>query len=188
YEKEHSSWLNRDGVYSDYIQAIVKVFIKYIKGVPQEKVLDAAKAVTEHRQNHVYRYTRELTKKLKSKGYYLLAISHSPKFILDGFGQALGFDKIYGIRYELDGKGRFTGKLMDEELILDKARVLTRAVEKEGLTLKNSYGIGDTESDIKFLKMVDNPICFNPNSNLYKEAKRCKWKVVVERKDVIYEI
>jgi phosphoserine phosphatase len=49
-------------------------------------------------------------------------------------------------------------------------------------------GVGDTESDIPFLKLVDRPICFNPNRKLYAAAKRHGWKVVVERKDVIYKI
>ncbi|GAI32477.1 unnamed protein product, partial [marine sediment metagenome] len=33
-------------------------------------------------------------------------------------------------------------------------------------------GVGDTESDIAFLKMVEKPICFNPNKKLYQYAKR----------------
>jgi phosphoserine phosphatase len=36
--------------------------------------------------------------------------------------------------------------------------------------------------------MVSEPICFNPNAALYAQAKRMGWKVVVERKDVIYEL
>ncbi len=47
--------------------------------------------------------------------------------------------------------------------------------------------MGDTETDISFLKMVDNPICFNPNKNLYNYAKKKGWEIVVERKDVIYK-
>jgi len=35
--------------------------------------------------------------------------------------------------------------------------------------------------------MVDKPIAFNPNSKLYRYAKRAGWKIVVERKDVIYK-
>ena len=79
-------------------------------------------------------------------------------------------------------------KVVDEHLILNKAAILKRAVEKEGLTLAHSIGVGDTESDIPFLEMVAQPICFNPNMNLYRYAKRMKWKVVVERKDVVYEL
>ena len=72
--------------------------------------------------------------------------------------------------------------------LLDKAKVLERAVGKGGLTLKGSIGVGDTESDIVFLKMVERPICFNPARGLYKFAKKQKWEVIVERKDVIYKI
>ena len=59
---------------------------------------------------------------------------------------------------------------------------------KENLTLENSYGVGDTDGDYSFLELVENPICFNPNEKLLRHAKRNKWRVVVERKDVIYEI
>ncbi|MBI3631583.1 MAG: hypothetical protein HY219_01820 [Candidatus Staskawiczbacteria bacterium] len=62
----------------------------------------------------------------------------------------------------------------------------SQAVKKEKLTLKDSVGVGDTESDIPFLSLVQNPICFNPNNKLYAHAKKSKWQVVVERKDVIY--
>jgi phosphoserine phosphatase len=36
--------------------------------------------------------------------------------------------------------------------------------------------------------MVETPICFNPNKKLYEYAKRSGWKIVVERKDVIYDL
>ena len=72
------------------------------------------------------------------------------------------------------------------DLILDKSKILQRAVNKENLTLKHSVGVGDTESDISFLKQVAKPICFNPNRKLYNYAKRKHWSIIVERKDVIY--
>ena len=100
----------------------------------------------------------------------------------------MGFDKMYGLIYEIDRQKRFTGKILHAELISDKAEILKRAIEKEKLTLKGSVGVGDTESDITFLKMVEKPICFNPNQKLYQYAKRAGWKIIVERKDVIYHL
>jgi phosphoserine phosphatase len=117
-----------------------------------------------------------------------LAISHSPKEVVQAFGKGLGFDKIYGTIGEEDDKGRLTGKVLHEDFIFDKAKVLERAVQKENLMLRGSVGIGDTESDIPFLKMVSRPICFNPNKKLYDHARRAGWEIVVERKDVIYKI
>lgn len=188
YKKEFDAWLDRKGTYEKYIDAVVKAFIKNIKGVSYEKFANVAETVVSNQKDMVYCYTRNLVKELRSKGYYLLAISQSPKGILDGFCNELGFDKVYGRFYELGPEDHFTGEIVDLHLIVNKANIVRRVIEKEGLTLKGSIGVGDTEGDIPMLEMVDDPICFNPNKSLYKTAKRNGWKVVVERKDVVYNI
>ncbi|HWO07407.1 MAG TPA: HAD-IB family phosphatase [Candidatus Paceibacterota bacterium] len=188
YEAQHKKWVEREGNYEDYILAMVKTFKKHIKGVFYGDMADAAKAVVKEQKKRTYRYTRDLIAELKKKNYFLLAVSHSPKTILDYFCPTMGFDKAYGVLFDLGPEDNFTGMIIDEHLIMNKANVVKRAVEKEGLTLKGSIGVGDTESDISFLEIVQTPICFNPNSKLYKHAKLNDWKVVVERKDVIYEI
>ena len=188
YEKEQILWLDRKGDYQNYIDAVVDVFMNNLKGMHYGKFKDAVDETINKHKNRTYRYTRDLIKELKKKKYYLLAISASPKGILDSFCEHLGFDKVYGKIYELGPNDCFTGKIIDGHLIMNKAMVLQRAVKKEGLTLNDSFGVGDTEGDIPFLEMVQNPICFNPNGKLFKAAKRNGWKVVVERKDVVYEI
>lgn len=188
YSRAYKRWVERKDDYGQYISAVIAAFGEYIKGVPEEKFLPVVHTVSTFHHERVYRYTRDLVARLKKKGFYLLAISHSPKYIVEDFGKTLGFDKVYGTFMELDESSRFTGKVLFEDIIFDKAKILQRAVEKEGLTLKGSVGVGDTESDIPFLKLVENPVCFNPNSLLYKAAKRNGWKVVVERKDVVYDM
>lgn len=188
YKTEELAWRDRKGTYEEYIEALVRSFTTHLKGVAYTDFDKAAKTVVEKYKDRVYRYTRDLVKVLKSKGYYLLAISQSPKGILDDFCKRLGFDKVYGRFYETGPSERFTGEIADLHLIQNKANIVKRAVEKEGLTLDGSVGVGDTEGDIPLLELVENPICFNPNMALYKHAKRSGWKVVVERKDVIYEL
>jgi HAD superfamily hydrolase (TIGR01490 family) len=188
YERAQEEWLDRKGEYEPYIRKVVASFAKYSKGVPYGDVADAAGEVIEELKHRTYRYTRDLITDLKRRGYYLLAISHSPKFIVDGFAYELGFHKSYGTFYATGASGRFTGDIEDEHLIMNKANILKRAVEKEGLTLKGSVGAGDTESDISMLSLVEDPIAFNPNRALYRHASQKLWKIVVERKDVIYEL
>ena len=103
-------------------------------------------------------------------------------------GSGHSFDKVYGRIYEIGPQDLFTGVIVDQHLIENKANIVRRAVEKENLSLEESIGVGDTESDVPFLELVSTPICFNPNKNLYRHAKRMNWKVVIERKDVIYEL
>jgi HAD superfamily hydrolase (TIGR01490 family) len=189
YAKAHRAWLDRKGTYDEYIMAVVAAFKKHIRGIHFKDFVRVTNKIVRLRKDRVYRYTRDLTRTLKSRGYFLLAISLSPKGAVDSFAKNLGFDKIYALRYEMNEKtGRYTGGYMDFEMIRDKGRIVRRAVEKEGLTLRGSVGVGDTEGDITFLKLVESPICFNPNSHLYAHAKKKGWKVIVERKDVIYEL
>lgn len=188
YEAEEAHWLERRGSYEAYRDKIVDVFTREIKGVPYAVVADIAGEIIEEKKHHVYRYTRDLIRALKTEGFYLLALSHSPKFIVDGFAYEAGFDKAYGFFFASGPSGNFTGEVEDQDLIQNKAATLQRAIRKENLTLTGSVGVGDTESDIPMLEMVARPIAFNPNQTLYTHAKRRGWEVVVERKDVIYEV
>lgn len=188
YINAYKNWRDRNDSYEKYIGAVIRAFEQNIRGKSHKEVSRIAKGVIENQQKRTYRYTRDLVRDLKRKKYYLLAISNSPREIVEPFCKRLGFDKIYGRVYEVGKNGKFTGKVLYVDLISDKAKILRRAVAKENLTLNNSVGIGDTESDIPFLKIVETPICFNPNRKLYNYAQRKGWKTVVERKDVIYEL
>jgi HAD superfamily hydrolase (TIGR01490 family) len=188
YEAQYRKWQAREGGYSEYIDAMVVAFKGHIKGVHYGDFADIAREVVAEQSKHTYRYTRDLIQELKAQGYYILAISHSPKTILDEFCTTLGFDKVYGMIYEIGPGDKLTGEIADEHIILNKANILKRAIDKEDLSTEGSIGVGDTEGDVPMLEMVERPICFNPNSGLYKQAKVRSWEVVVERKDVVYEL
>lgn len=188
YMRPYKNWSNRKDSYEKYIDSLVLAFVKNIKGVDSNEFSKVAREVISAKKDRVYRYTRDLIKELKKKGFFLLAISQSPKELVQSFGKKLGFDKVYGRDYEVDKNKKFTGKILSLDLISDKANVLKRAMEKENLILKGSVGVGDSEGDITFLQMVENPICFNPNNKLYQHAKKHGWNIVVERKDMIYKI
>lgn len=188
YARQEEEWQNRRAGYEAYIKKLVHAFEKYSKGLHYGEVADVAGEIIESKKDRVYRYTRDLIEELKGKGYFMLAVSRSPKFIVDGFAYELGFHKSYGIFYATGPSDRFTGEIEDEHLIMNKGAVLTRVIEKHGLTLHGSVGVGDTESDISMLDLVETAIAFNPNRLLYRHAKQKGWKVVVERKDVIFEV
>jgi len=188
YEHERNRWLDRKGTYEEYIDKVVLAFMKHVKGVYYGDLKDAGKAVMKRYQHRVYRYTRMLVSEYAKRGYMLVAISHSPKAIVDSFCKRMGFDKVYGMVYDIGPTDCFTGEIIDEHLIRNKGSIVRRVVEKEGVTLTGSVAVGDTEGDIAMLEAVQKPICFNPNQALYRYAKRRGWKVIVERKDVVYTI
>lgn len=188
FDEAYLAWRNREGTYEDYINAVVNSFRSNIKGVFYGDFADIGREVVAAQSKRVYRYTRDLITELKKDGYFLVAISQSPKTILDNFCQQYGFDKVYGRFYEIGPQDKFTGVVLEEHLISNKASIVARVFEKEGLSTRNSVGVGDTEGDISLLEAVEKPICFNPNQALFEQAKRRAWPIIVERKDVIYNL
>lgn len=187
YMESWEKWRDREGSYTDFIMSVVDAYRHWLKGVRRADVWKVAERVIEMQKKRTYRYTRDLVAKL-GKTHFLLAISHSPYEAVAPFAKSWGFDKTYAMVYEVDKKVRFTGRPMYEDIILDKAKVLARAVEHNDLTLKGSVGVGDTESDIGFLEMVERPIAFNPSSELHRVAKKRGWDIIIERKDVVYKL
>lgn len=189
YLNEYEDWRDREGTYETYIQAIINTFLANIKGVHYGDLADIGRSIVAKKSRHVYRYTRDLLERLKNDGYYTIAISQSPKTILDDFCKQYGFDKVYGRMYEIGPQDRFTGVVIDEHLIANKANIVKRVFQRHPeLSHEDSVGVGDTEGDIPLLEIVKKPICFNPNQALYDYAKQMDWSIVVERKNVIYHL
>ena len=64
-----------------------------------------------------------------TKDDVVIAISNSPKFILDDFCIQYGFDKVYGRIYELGPQDQFTGAVSDEHFISNKANIVKRILD-----------------------------------------------------------
>jgi HAD superfamily phosphoserine phosphatase-like hydrolase len=188
YKRSHEAWWNREGTYEAYIDDVVRAFCTHMRGMHYGILADVGRNVVLEQSKRVYRYTRDLISDLKAKDYFIVAVSQSPKTILDEFCVSYGFDKVYGRMYEIGPRDCFTGNVIDESIISDKALIIDRLLGQGGLTLDGSVGVGDTEGDIPLLHKVETPICFNPNHKLYEYARAHAWPVVVERKDVVYTI
>jgi HAD superfamily hydrolase (TIGR01490 family) len=188
-EADYLAWLDRKGHYNNYIMQVVNIHLKYIKDCKQEDVLATAKRVISWQKDRVYRFTRDFIKELKGGGYYLVAISGSPDYIVKMFAKYMRFDASFGQVLEVK-RGQFTGRVLNRDTIDNKEKVLREFVAKNGIRadLKKSIAVGDSEGDIPMLSSVGRPIAFNPSSGLADYARQKCWKIVVERKDVIYEI
>jgi HAD superfamily hydrolase (TIGR01490 family) len=184
----YTNWLEHRGTYESYRRAIVDLYAQYIKGCSQKNVEDASRIVMPFYENRTYIFAEELIARLKKEGYHIIAISGSPIEIVEEYNRRhLNFDAVFGSVYELDNRGIYTGGTVFEPT-KNKGEVVRQYVFENNLNLRDSYGIGDTESDASFLEMVENPIAFNPNQNLKAIAEKNGWRIVVEKKDVIYEM
>jgi len=189
-EAKLNEWRSRQHAHSfrDYELAIVEGFLPYVKNMPVAAIEAAAETIIARSGMHVYMYTRDLAKKLKEEGYTLIAISGSQNEIVQKFAQLWQFDVAIGQVHDVENDV-YTGTIPGNTLLIaQKGEILKNIVKEHGLSWKGSFAVGDSKSDIAMLELVENPIAFNPNDDLFKSAETNGWKIVVERKNMIYEL
>lgn len=168
-----------------YEEELVAALFALLPSITIEAYEASVRAAFEDQKDKVYRYTRNLISELKSQGYCLLAISGSMREIVALLADYYGFDDFAAtelVRHE----GRFTGEVVSMHSHL-KPQELSRLIDKHGLLRKGSIGIGDSEGDIAMLGMVEQPVAFNPSKKLFRHAQENGWKVIIERKNMIYQ-
>ncbi len=181
------AWRDRtsEKAYDEYARKSIEIFDRHVSRLEIARFDAAVEKVYKKYKNQVYTYTRDLIKDLKEKGYYLIAISGSQYQIVEKISQYYGFDEWTGTKYRTIGD-RFGG--YEEFPAGEKGRTLKKIIKDQNLSLTGSIAVGDTEGDIPMLEMVENPIAFNPNKELFKKAVEKQWKIVIERKSMVYRL
>lgn len=180
-------WKRRttDKGFTKYEDVLVSEYLAVLKNMNSDEYEAIVQDVFNEYKDQTFTYTRNLAKNLKSKGYVLLAVSGSHHEIIQKLAQYHEFDHAIGATLE-QINGKFSGKI--DTPIFDKAKVLKRLIDKQGLTTTHSYAVGDSTSDAPMLAMVANPIAFNPDKTFFATASEKKWKIVVERKNMVFEL
>lgn len=180
-------WKKRDNpeAFKAYERRLVKHYEQSLQSIDTKAFDIIVEDVFNEYKDQTYIYTRNLLSKLKKDGYKLFIISGSQTELIEKIAKYYGFDDYIGGQYERSQTG-FTGKI--DVSVLNKSESLKTLINRNNVTTNDSYGIGDTKSDIGFLQKVENPIAFNPDTFLFNEAQKNGWPIVVERKNVIYEL
>lgn len=171
--------------FEQYQMQLVNHYFKQLKNIPPDAFDKAAKETLAEYRDQTYTYTRTLIKKLKAQGYVLFAISGSHRELVDHIAEYYGFDDWVGSTFERKN-GAFTGNII--AAYENKDKTLHDLVKKHDAAYQKSIAIGDSGNDIVLLDMVEQPVAFNPDQILFEHAKSKGWKIVVERKNVIYEL
>lgn len=182
-----AEWKRRttDTGFPTYETVLVQEYIAALRNVDQADYNLIVQEVFDEYKDQTFTYTRDLIAKLKGEGYMLLAISGSQYEIIDKLARHFGFEAAVGATLEqIDGK--YSGVI--DSPIFDKAKVLRQLIAEHGLTTEGSYAVGDSKSDVPMLEIVDNPVAFNPDKEFFQIAKGHGWKIVVERKNMVYEL
>lgn len=190
YQEVHDlfdAWKARSSekAYEKYADKSIQIFDKHVSQIPIVLFDKAVDKVFKKYKDQVYTYTRDLIKELKKQGYYLIAISGSQYQIVEKISKYYGFDEWTGTKYREVGD-KFSG--YEDFPAGAKGETLQKIIKGQGLSIKDSLAVGDTEGDIPMLEMVERPIAFNPNKELLAYAKSKNWPVVIERKSMVYRL
>ena len=128
----------------------------------------------------------ELVFQLKDMGCFSEKISKKLDEVAELFAKKHGFDDCIGLVHERENEP-YTGKYA-RFVVNNKLSLAKEYITEHSLTLENSYGIGDSSSDIEILSLVTHPIAFNPSKELLNEAQLRKWPIIIERKNIMYRL
>lgn len=178
-------WKQRSGPqsFSAYQVYVVKAYEAALLKLSEKQLHQAVDDVFSEYKDQVYTYTRDLIKELKAKGYLLFAISGSQLEIVAKIASYYGFDEHIGTHYAVKA-----GKLVKSFPAADKKAALAAMVSKHRASYSGSIAVGDSAGDIPMLQAVEQPIVFNPEDKLFEYAKRKGWNIILERKNMVYQL
>lgn len=186
-------WDKRQGDYDNYLLKMVDVYLEAIKGLERYQVEHIAKKVVEQKGDRVYTFTRDRIKWHKEQGHIIMIISGSPSELVREMAIKYGFDDFKGTIYKVDKHNMYTSEAIPMWDSVSKAKAINELVIKYDIDLNKSYAYGDTSGDYTMFKHVRHPFCINPTKELLQKVMnddevRKKVNVMVERKDVIYNL
>jgi HAD superfamily hydrolase (TIGR01490 family) len=122
--------------------------------------------------------SRELLKKHKDQGDFLLIITATNLFVTEPIAKELAVDDIIATDPEqIDGQ--YTGKVSGIPSFQDgKVKRLTTWLSHNGLSLEGSYFYSDSRNDLPLLKQVDYPVAVDADETLTAYAKQHNWPII----------
>lgn len=180
-------WRNREHetAYLDFMNELVVDFHSQLTLIKPSDIDTAAGKIIANKKHRTHVYPKLLLERLKKEEYFLIAISGSQIELIKPFADYYGFDAVVAQTYERDGD-TYSGVIHSTHS--HKEVFLKELIKEHHLTKTDSIAIGDSNGDVGLLEFVENPIAFNPDKKLYDKAKLEHWKIVIERKNVMYEL
>lgn len=157
------------------------IFAKYYKSMDYLEVIRFLENEFDLK-SRVYSWVSDLFNLLHEKGYIIVVISGSWKFILEEAQKHVEFDTFWGTEFTID-KGVIQegfDVIMDYE---QKEIVAVQLLHKA----QHSIGLGDSTADMAFLDKVDHGFMYDPKPDAAKAALE-SGVTVVDNSDIFQKI
>jgi HAD superfamily hydrolase (TIGR01490 family) len=188
-EQTYTKWKTRRGNYEDYMEELAEIYINAIKNLNKNDTAFITKQVIDLKWDSVYLYTRNRIKFHQEQGHHIFFISGSPDYLVEAMADKYDATECIGTKYLTDNEGNFTGEIIRMWDADSKKQAIKNLTDKYDIDLSQSYAYGDTNGDYTMLCSVGHGHAINPTHELLSRLSDVDHvKIIVERKDVIYEL
>ena len=152
------------GASDEETAAVLKAARELITGVPGKEIDRMGPEVMAAILPRIYPEMLAEIHLHQDEGRQAFIVSAAGDGIVGSLADVLQMDGGIGTRYELDGEGRFTGRL-DGPFVYGPGKVeaMKRYAEEHGIDLSSSWAYSDSASDLPMLQAVGNPVVVNPD-------------------------
>jgi HAD superfamily hydrolase (TIGR01490 family) len=158
---------------------VLRVARELISGVPARSLERMNPEVMAAILPRVYPQMLDEVYAHQDAGRATFIVSAAGNGVVESLAQVLGMDGGIGTRYEVDGKGAFTGRF-DGPFVYGAGKVEAMeafAAEHE-IDLAESYAYSDSLSDLPMLRAVGHPVAVNPDPALAEIARGEGWQTM----------
>ncbi|HEX6456781.1 MAG TPA: HAD-IB family hydrolase [Solirubrobacterales bacterium] len=158
---------------------VLKVARELISGIPAKTIDRMGPEVMAAILPRVYPQMLEEVYAHQDAGRPTFIVSAAGNGVVEQLAHVLGMDGGIGTRYEVDGEGKFTGRL-DGPFVYGpgKVKAMEEFAAAHGIDLAESYAYSDSLSDLPMLRAVGHPVAVNPDPPLAEIARAEGWQVL----------
>ena len=150
----YSEWEKRYGDFNDYMDELVEVYVKELRGINKAYIEFIASQVININWDKVYRYTRSRVRWHKNEGHMIFFISGAPDFLVKKMAAKYKVTEYKATEYIVDENNNFTGEVVRMWDSENKEKAISQLVDRFEVDLDASYSYGDTTGDLSMLKIV----------------------------------
>ena len=162
------------------------IFDKYLRpyfrqkmpGLTREQLEDIGRRVAVKALNYLNTWTTDRIALRKSEGYFLIALTFSPKIAVQSFAEHFGFDELWAPGMIFDDHGIMISSEHYDAQLWDKGNRLSELIKSYDLNINDSDAYGDSKHDIPMLEIAQNSFAVNPEPLLYEAAIQNGWEII----------